>query len=405
MEAIDHRHIRILDDFYRGRFTPFGRAVLLGAVAAVTFLLGGLSLGVSAHVGFFSALILVAWVGGLGGRPQVRLRRRLPPPGSAGETWSYDVEVENLGSTCLEGYFVEERALPSELRPAGEAVALPSLDPGAVVVVRLRLQLRRRGAFRLTELQVASAFPSGLLKSGARVPVDDRVLVYPRFSPMEPFEVPVGRTHQPGGVPAAAKVGESSELLGLRAWREGDRVRDVHWPSFGRTGRLVVREFQEEYFARLALVIDLSPAVAGLSEWRRALEATALEAKVEQALSVAAALTDVLARQDFLIDLVAAGDKVQRFTTGRALDHMEHVLELLACLESGDRLDTVALSEALVPEASRLSVVFFVLTGWDPAWRTLIEQVRGLGLAVRVVMAAGEAPPDALGADELVRLG
>lgn len=402
MEAIDHRHIRILDDLYRGRFTPFGRAVLLGAIAAGTFLLGGLSVGVAAHVGFFSGLILVGWAGSLLSRPRVRATRRLPPPGSAGDVWVYEVTVENLGDRPLWGLVVEERGLPGELRPFGEDAQIPKLDPGESVVVPLRLTLRRRGEFRLVALQVSSSWPSGLVKSGTWIQAEDRVLVYPRFDKLETFEVPVGRSHQPGGVPAASKVGESAELHSLRAWREGDRLRDVHWPSFARNGRLVVREFQEEYFARLALVVDLCPAESpGFWGW---VEATEVDARVERTLSCAAGITDALARQDYLVDIFAAGAQIQHFTTGRALDHMEHVLELLACLESGNRLDAGALDEVLVPEASRLSAVVFVLSGWDPAWAAAIGRVRQLGLAVRVVLAAPIAATTDLGPDELVVL-
>lgn len=373
MEAIDHRSILILDNLYRGRLTPAGRAVLWGTVASSTFLLGGLSSGLAQAFGFFWALSGVALLTVFQPRPKVQVQRLLSPPPSAHETWTYRVRVENRGTRPLYGLSVEERGLPAELRPVEEPPIIDVLEPGATALVSLRLHCRLRGEYQLNQLQVASAWPSGLLKVGKVITQPERVLVYPQFSPIEHIDLPMGKTHQPGGVPTAAKIGESAELHSLRAWREGDRLRDVCWPAFARTGKLIVREFQEEYFSRVALVVDLSaPKVAD-------------EIFVERALSMAAALTDVLARQDQIIDIFAAGVQVRRFSTGRALDHQAHVLELLACLEAGDRLDSAALTEALLPEASRLSTVFMVVTDWDKQRLHMLGTFRALGLCLRVI--------------------
>lgn len=393
MEAIDHGSLRWLDDRYRGRLAPAGRAVLLGCVAATTMLLGGLSASLAYTFALFAALLGAAWVSSLGTEVPVAARRRLPPPASAGEVWAYDVTVTNLSTRPLVNLLVEERGLPAELRPVEEPPVIALLEPGAEATVRLRLLCRQRGVYALGALQVSTTAPSGLLKAGAHLAVVDRVMVYPAFKPLEHADVPVGRTHQPGGVPLASKVGESTELHGLRPWRDGDRMRDVNWATYARTGHLVVREYQEEYFARLALVVDIAaPLVRD-------------QAEVERAISIGAAITDALARQEYLVDIFAAGDAVHRFSAGRAVEAMDHVLELLAALDWGATLDTGALLAALEPETPRLSGVFFVFTGWDERRAALVRAVRGLGVAVRVVCtnprATAAAEVDALGGDEV----
>ena len=37
---------------------------------------------------------------------------------------------------------------------------------------------------------------------------------------------------------------------------EGDPLRKIHWRSWARRGKPVVKEYQEEYFSRIALVLD-----------------------------------------------------------------------------------------------------------------------------------------------------
>ncbi len=373
MEAIDHGFLRRLDDRYRGRFTPAGRAVLWGSVGATTMLIGGLSTNLAYTFAAYAAVLAGAWASALRSPIRVAARRRLPPPASAGEVWAYDVTVVNLSPSTLTDLLVEERALPAELRPVEEPPVITRLEPGAEATVRLKLLCRRRGIYALGALQITSAAPSGLLKAGVRLPVVDRVTVFPAFKPLEQADIPVGRTHQPGGIPLASQVGESTELHGLRPWRDGDRTRDVNWSTYARTGHLVVREFQQEYFARLALVVDIAAPRAGD------------EVEVERAISLGAAITDALARQDFLINIFAAGNAVHRFPAGRAVEAMDHVLDLLAALDSGSTLDTGELLSALEPETPRLSGVFFVLTAWDDRRAALVRAVQQLGVAVRVI--------------------
>ncbi len=245
--------------------------------------------------------------------------------------------VENRGKHPARKVMLEERNLPPELKLAGDAPVLEVLEPGARAEVSLALTCSTRGAYELPWLQASSFFPSALVKWPRRAPGKDRLLVYPRFTPLERFDVPHGRNYQPGGIPIASSVGESTELAGTREWREGDRLRDIHWPSLARTGRLVVKEYQEEYFVRLAMVLDV--------ETREQQD----EALFERSLSLAAGIADVLARQEYIIDIFAAGSQVFHFRAGRALAHFEHILEILACLETEDRLDVDALEAVLLP--------------------------------------------------------
>jgi uncharacterized protein (DUF58 family) len=392
MPPEEHDFIRFLMDRYQGWLTPVGRVVVWAVVASGVLLLGGLMAPLVRFFAFAVSTLVGAAVVGLLFRPRVALTRLLPPPVSAGDTLVYRVRVENTGRRVVRKVVVEERNLPSELKAVGESPVVDRLGPGERAEVVLRLECRTRGVYALEALQAASVFPSGLVKWARRSRGKDRLLVYPRFTPLEGFEVPHGRNYQPGGIAVASQVGDSTEFFGTREWREGDRTRDIHWPSFARTGRLVVKEFQEEYFVRLALVLDV--------ESRSVKE----DALLERSLSLAAGIADVLARQEYIIDLFAAGPRIFHFQAGRALAHFEHILEILAALEAGDRLDVEALEAALVPQASQLSAVVFVVMDWEPGRAALVEKLKAYGVAVRVLSVRPERRPVGLGPDEVVEV-
>jgi uncharacterized repeat protein (TIGR01451 family) len=392
MPAEEHGFILFLQDRYLGLFTPVGRVVLWAALAGGFLLLGGLVAPLAFFFSFALSALLAATVVGLPFRPRVTLTRLLPPPVSAGDTLTYRVRVENTGRRPVRHLVIEERLLPPQLRRVEEPPVIDTLAPGERLEVTLRLRCTTRGVYELAALQAASHFPSALVKWSRRAPVKDRLLVYPRFTALESFDVPHGRNYQPGGIAVASQVGDSTEFFGTRDWHEGDRTRDIHWPSFARTGRLVVKEFQEEFFVRLALVLDVQS--------RSARE----DVLLEKALSLAAGMADVLARQEYIIDLFAAGPQVFHFQAGRALAHFEHILEILAALESGERLDVNALEAALLAEASQLSAVVFVVMDWEPSRAALVARLKEHGVAVRVLSVRPERPAVGLAPGEVVAL-
>ncbi len=399
MTPLEHRSIRWLDDQYKGLLTPMGHALLWTTLAADLIQLGGPMPFIERPIplliialGFCTGALIVSFVLGMPFRPRVDLKRHLPPPPTEGDTIQYTVTVTNRGRFTARQLVVQERGLPAELRPVGDPPIIPALAPGQSVDVTLRLLCKTRGAYALGRVQAASTFPSGIWKALRRGPGEATILVYPKLSQLDRFEVPLGQQYQPGGFASASRVGESTEFLGTREWRYGDRVRDVHWPSYARTGQLIVKEFQEEYFVRVALVID--------TEATNAKD----EGYFEKALSVAAGAANALARHDAIIDLVAAGADVVRFQTGRAISHMESLLEFLACLAPDDSFDDKALETELLPQAAQFSAVVFVVLHWDDARARVVGLLKAHGVAVRVLSVHPDRTPSGLSPDEVVVL-
>ncbi len=113
------------------------------------------------------------------------------------------------------------------------------------------------------------------------------MLVIPRIADVKRLRTPMGQRYQPGGVALASKTGESMELLGVRPYRAGDRVRDLHVRGWARTGKPVVREYQQEYFSRIGVVVDTDGAAG-------------TPAQLEAAISLAAGAVAQLSRGEAL---------------------------------------------------------------------------------------------------------
>jgi len=175
-------------------------------------------------------------------------------------------------------------------------------------------------------------------------------------------------------------VGESQEYMGLRGYRPGDSPRHIHWAAWARSGEPVVKEYQDEYFARQALVLDsyVPPELAQ---------------RLEAAVSVAASLVEPLQGSDSLLDLMFVGERAYTFTAGRGLASSQGLLEILACVQPA-RGDFAVLTRAVLQHASRLSACLCILLAWDEPRRELVARLRALVLSVRVILIDGEDERD-----------
>jgi len=249
--------------------------------------------------------------------------------------------------------------------------------PDAPTEMRVELHPRRRGRYVLRTPTLRTTDPLALATGPAPRPQDHVLLVYPRFYTMESFTVPAGRRYQPGGIPLSSSTGDAIEFVGTREYREGDPVRNIHWRSWGRRGEPVVKEYQEEYFARIALVLDtFAPPRPTPSEQR----------SFEAAISVLASIADHYSRSDFVVDILAAGPEVYEVSAGRSLAYLDNILDVLAGLEPCPEPPFAAIGPALFDKLSRITTVVAVLQDWDDARERFLREVNALGTAVHVIV-------------------
>jgi uncharacterized protein (DUF58 family) len=102
----------------------------------------------------------------------------------------------------------------------------------------LEQQTTQRGEQRLGRLTLASYFPLGWLRCWSPVSLDATVLVYPK-----PLEPPDHGLAQAAGMERAQRLEQSDDVLGFRAYRPGDRLRDVQWRLVARQQPLVTKEY------------------------------------------------------------------------------------------------------------------------------------------------------------------
>ena len=128
----------------------------------------------------------------------------------------------------------------------------------------------------------------------------------------------------------------------------------------------VVREYQQEYFTRVGVVLDTDVADPE---------------KLEAAIELAAGVIAFLSRGEALVDVLVVGDHVHELLLGRSLGYLDQALELLATVERGPKLKATDLLRKLDPHLAQLSTVFVITAAEDEERSILQRTIRDRGAA------------------------
>lgn len=307
--------------------------------------------------------------------PGVRLDVTCPPRVAVGEEVSFTLAVTNEGPEAVYALRVAGPFLPWDGVWIRGAPTIPAVRPGETVRVTSRARFSARGEHHLDAFRVAALVPLGLTQGPSVYSSGTRFVVVPPVANVQAIQTPRTSRHQPGGVPRAGIAGDSMDLRGVRPYRPGDPRRDLHARSWARAGAPVVREWQQEFFRRVAVVLD--------ADARALVDSAALDA----AVSVAAGVVSLLAREDTLVDLVLVGAQLHELNArgGRGSEVLGMTLDLLACVEPGAPLDAARVMRALGPHLRGLSSVVVITAAPGDAHATLAMQLAGIGVGVRVL--------------------
>ena len=367
-----YRHVWIF------KLTPAGRYFFCGLV--ITGLMSSAQTVVPlfhltcALIALFMVTVFVGWLF----QPRMHIEGRFPEKTSAGQPTKGDFTIANIsrfpGFDLSAGFF----HLPLSLKQVLSENLLSTLQPKQSSSVSVTIEPLKRGLYTLPALRVFSTFPFNLCRSFTRGRLDrNSLLVLPSFTPLTSIDIPASSRYQPGGIALTSNIGESPEYIGSRDYRSGDNLRHIDFRSWGRLARPVVREFQEEYYCRIALLLD-TYVPPNREEPRDGF------ADLEAGISLTSSVADALNRGEYIIDIFAAGSELYVFRSGRHTAHFEHVLEILACVDACRKNPFGPIIPALATEWEHISCVVFIFLDWDKERMEMVRAAAEAGCGIKI---------------------
>lgn len=368
---------------------------------------------------FGMALLGMSWV--LMRRASVSARREIPRHATVGEPIRYSLRVTNSGRRRLRRAWLMEtppdnrpdltefsvRREPGEeerngfdrrfayyrwqwlmsckcLFDGGISHDEIDLGPGAQGNVTVEITPLRRGVIRLNDLRVLLPDPLSLFQRCLVVTAPATTLtVLPRRHALPPIELPGTARFQIGGDVTGNAIGNAGEFVGLRDYRQGDPLRQIHWKSWARTGRPIVKELEDTYYPHYGMVLDTFPEEGS-------------GAVFEDAVSVAASFAATIDTRESLLDLMFVKDQAHIVTAGRGLARAEKLLEVLAAVEPAPEPGFDVLARLVLRHRDELTSCLVIFAGWDASRAAFLRCLTRGGITCAAIIIGKGTPPSGI---------
>jgi hypothetical protein len=242
------------------------------------------------------------------------------------------------------------------------------IKPGGQTTVFVELVPLRRGVIRLRDLRVLLPDSFGLFQRCKKIHARQAtVMVLPRRYSLPPIELPGRAMFNISGDTNTNAIGTSGEFVGLRDYRPGDPLRQIHWKSWARTGRPIVKELEDTFYPRYGLILDT-------------LATSQSDAEFEEAVSVAASFASTLDTSESLLDLMFVKNEAHIVTAGRGVERAEKLLEVLAGVTPERTGDFNQLAQLVLHHRDALTSCLVIFNGWNEVRRDFLGKLARHGV-------------------------
>jgi len=420
LKKLLYRSYRIferMDRAVRNRLTPAGRLAVAGIVVSA-------AVGIDTHLSlayqiftFLLSLMMFSAAWSLFFPCRISGVRDLPKFGSAGQPLHYrmsltsDMESRQSGLVAMEemsdtapsfNAFLTSREPGEERRNLFDRtmayhrwnwlvrkqrnarvgkIPIPDLNRNRTCTLDATLTPMGRGHLNFKGIGILRPDPLGLTHARAWVPLQQKIPVFPKRYRLPFIKLSGARRYQPGGVALTSSIGDSEEFASMRDYRPGDPMRRIHWKSWAKTGRPIVKEFQDEFYVRHGLVLDTFQKVGN-------------DDLFEEAVSIAASFACSVQTQESLLDLIFVGPEAYCFTSGRGLAQIDRTLEILASVNSCTDKPFKILPPLVLERSELLTSCICILLSWDRQRKEFIHslEVSGVPLLVLLLSRDGKQP-------------
>lgn len=236
----------------------------------------------------------------------------------------------------------------------------------------------QRGRLEFSNTKLYLPDPLYILQKRIRVksPADSLIVLPKRYKLPELLLEGAARDHL-GGLSYSYMTGVSDEFRGLRTYRPGDPLKHIDWSAWARTGKPIVREYENIHFPRYGLVLDTNGAYQSIENF-------------EEAISIAASFARVVDTQECLLDLIFLNKGPQTITIGKGVAPTENLLEHLATLEIEIQPDWDSLSQQVLKHSASFSVCVVIFTELSEERKKLIKNWKKLGLNLLIIVLVND---------------
>ena len=214
--------------------------------------------------------------------------------------------------------------------------------------------------------------PLGLIYKRHTYDVGQSICILPQRYQLSPLNLSQASQYQSGETLRTTAVGEALEFRSLRDYRAGDPTNKIHWKSWAKVGRPIVKEQQNETSIHHALILDT-------------FQPELYSTPFEEAIAVAISFLMQEQPEASLLDVVYAASDPRLVTVGKGLRQRAQVIETVATLTPNPHRKLECLNPIIQSRLSRLSGCFCIFLGFDDTRYAFLKMLSQYGIPIKAI--------------------
>lgn len=261
----------------------------------------------------------------------------------------------------------------------GSAVRVISMGGRGFRTWKATFKAQRRGVYSIGPVRVTSGDPLGLFTLNRYFLQPEELVVYPATVPLPHIRLLAAELAGEGPV-RLRSYQATPHAASVRDYHPGDPLNRIHWPSSARSGRLMLKEFDQGTGGGLWVIVDF---------YGEAQRGEGAQTTDEYAATIAASIGQRYLYSNIPVGLIADGDRRCLLPAQRGEAQFNQMLENLARLRAEGR---IPFHEILAAEAGRFDrndTVVVITPSQDPAWVPLMEELTRRRVRTAAVLLDG----------------
>ncbi|MFZ2603758.1 MAG: DUF58 domain-containing protein [Candidatus Omnitrophota bacterium] len=310
----------------------------------------------------------------------LQLSRKMIRRVTEGDTLEVAAQIHNVSFLPVFNFTLEDNFSCSQPNQEKKNFFISYLGLKSSCEIKYDYLCFKRGDYKMGPFVVYFFDPLNLFFFKRIYHVYSGVVVYPQIFKIEKFPA-LTRSILPWfGIETARSSGDEDEFYGVREYKDGESVKNIHWISSARKNKLIVKQFQLQSFFGATIIFNLEKE-KNLGEGK--------ESVAEYIIKIAASVAHYLTGRGVSIELLAHIGEMVHLPFNKGQEHLENILRVLAVAQVESRISFKEAFEEFARYIPNDSSLVAVMSDQDytDLPRMLSLYVRGVSLIPLIVVS------------------
>jgi uncharacterized protein (DUF58 family) len=277
-----------------------------------------------------------------------------------------ELRIKNTGFSI--SYLEVFDVIPKEfIVMSGSNHFFVALKNGEVKTIRYSVKCPRRGVYAFNEIKFRHYSHSFMLYYDRTLELYSTTVVLPEMSEIEDLRLKQSFPKLFQGAVTKRQIGMGNEFYSIRQYFPGDPFKKINWKAFGKTGKLMVNEYEREDINDVMLIVD--------ARLKTALK-NAVENPIDYESRAAASTAAFFMKRKDRVGLMIYGERISILQPENGERQLYNILNSLAAIRPEGDIPLKAVQELLVPTFTPHSpIVIFTPLYKD---ETIVDSIREL---------------------------